>query len=436
MLTANHMTTNSPSDGKAPTRHGRTQGPSSKPDGSFMSSIYRLQEGIDRRWRAAQYREPDFPTIAGEELTNAALGQQFSELEIVDWIHSARSLPKQLDPKSKFGNPPITLTRTKNFLIDLYFWVGTNTALHDHGFSGAFANLVGQSLQVEYEFAPTSAPTRSNLGFGNLRLKEIELIAPGRVQLILSGDHFIHAVWHLDMPTITVVVRTLKSTGVVQKEYHYPGIVTLKNYSEPDIVRKRKREMFLYLFVRNHPHKVELATKLVAEADDVDRLWYLNVLRNPAVCPPDAKETCTHSLFRGVHGRWLEQAANGPSVQNLLRDTRFDRATKWEHRLLVALLCALRQKSRIMNWLAKHAVDLASDARVAQFLSEMFAAGVLRSEIDGLPPQILLMMLENSRDEDTLAKLSNDMNPDEESLVLLAQEIPRLRSLPLWRELF
>src|SRR5262249_49930783 len=48
----------------------------------------------------------------------------------------------------------------------------------------------------------------SRLLLGDVRLKRVELLTRGAIRPILSGNRFIHALFHLDRPSVTIVVRT------------------------------------------------------------------------------------------------------------------------------------------------------------------------------------------------------------------------------------
>src|SRR5688572_6537914 len=117
-----------------------------------VKALARIGEDIERRWAARNYRRQYFEHIAAECLLAASFDRQFDEEEIIAWVNSAASLPQQLDPRSNFGQPPLTVWRTDRFVVDLYFWVDTETSIHDHSFSGAFTNLMGQSLNCTYQF--------------------------------------------------------------------------------------------------------------------------------------------------------------------------------------------------------------------------------------------------------------------------------------------
>jgi hypothetical protein len=117
-----------------------------------LSPLARLGEEIERRWAGHSYRRRFFHHIAADCLREAAFHRQFDEDKIIAWVKRAASLPEQLDPRGSFGQPPLTVWRTDRFVLDLYFWVDTETSVHDHAFSGAFTNLTGNSLNCAYHF--------------------------------------------------------------------------------------------------------------------------------------------------------------------------------------------------------------------------------------------------------------------------------------------
>src|SRR3712207_292666 len=122
----------------------RARGRGRLPEG--VAALARIGEDLERRWAARGHRRRCFHDLAAESLRAASFHRQFDEEEIIDWVNRAPSLPRQFDPRSSFGQPPLTVWAAEHFVLDLYFWVDTDTSIHDHSFSGAFTNLSGHSL--------------------------------------------------------------------------------------------------------------------------------------------------------------------------------------------------------------------------------------------------------------------------------------------------
>ncbi len=126
----------------------------------LIDIVRQLGEEVEKAWARADYALDTFAPIAAGDLERYALHEQFDLGEFSDWLSQTGELAKQLDLRSKFGDPPITLWRSSRFVIDIYFWIEPETALHDHGFAGAFTNLAGESLHCIYSLGSARSNPR------------------------------------------------------------------------------------------------------------------------------------------------------------------------------------------------------------------------------------------------------------------------------------
>jgi len=184
-----------------------------------IPSVRRLAGRLDRAWLRARRSPAAFPRLAAEALTEARLHESFGLDAFLETMWAARTLPEQLSRDERFGQPPLTLVRKPGFLIDLYFWRSPSTSLHSHGFRGAFTILQGLSLQADYRFVSSGSPP-APVRTGDLALKGVRLLAPGCVEPITTD--LAHRVWHLSMPTLSLVARTTRREA--QTTYWEPGL--------------------------------------------------------------------------------------------------------------------------------------------------------------------------------------------------------------------
>src|ERR1051325_11217103 len=168
---------------------------------------------IEGAWRAVDYDAARFPDIAGRALTDASLPRRLTPDEIVRWALGPVVLPQQRDLKANFGQPPLTLFHGRRFFIDALHWIDGTTTIHQHSFSGAFQVLAGSSIETQYAFTP-SRPFNAHFVIGRLDVTSTRLHRAGDVTPIRSGPNgLLHSLFHLDRPSITIVVRTLKDPG-------------------------------------------------------------------------------------------------------------------------------------------------------------------------------------------------------------------------------
>ena len=164
-----------------------------------MEAFQQLGAEIESLWLAQNYSEEALPAIAADALKRADLPSKLSAWDVVDWSLKQTRLPPQHDVHGKFGDPPITIYAGSRFNIDLYFWFEGTTAIHQHGFCGAFQVLLGSSIHSWYEF-DLREKVNTFFEIGDIRLKVCEILEVGDVQEIWGGRQYIHSLFHLDRP--------------------------------------------------------------------------------------------------------------------------------------------------------------------------------------------------------------------------------------------
>ena len=101
--------------------------------------------------------------------------------------------------------------RGRGFYIDVLFWLDGTTNIHQHGFWGAFQVLAGSSVHCRFGF-DLAEEINHRLRIGKLRLLETELLGLGAIRKILGGELFIHSLFHLDRPSVSIVIRCPATT--------------------------------------------------------------------------------------------------------------------------------------------------------------------------------------------------------------------------------
>src|SRR5205807_1953880 len=100
------------------------------------------------------------------------------------------------------------------------FWMDGTTAIHEHAFTGAFGVLHGSSVQSTYSFTPEKAASQ-RLVVGQTQFLTSELLNRGDIRAIHSGQSLIHSLFHLDRPSVSIVVRSSSKLGDVRPQYFY-----------------------------------------------------------------------------------------------------------------------------------------------------------------------------------------------------------------------
>lgn len=410
----------------------RARGGARLPKG--VAALARIGEEIERRWAGRGHRHHFFHQIAADCLRASEFRRQFDEDEIIAWVNRAASLPRQLDPRSSFGQPPLTVWGTDRFVLDIYFWVDTETSVHDHSFSGAFTNLTGHSLNTTYRFERAERAGEGLLT-GSLLLERADYVQPGEVCPIVAGPKFIHRVWHLDCPTITLVARTIKRPPRLSQFTYFPQGMAVQYRPRPPVEFQRRRELMGYLFRRRHPRRVALAEETLARA----RGWQLFTLLSDLMLG-HMKETEDAPELDGLIARlpaacrpWRDTALAVMRAADPLKSVYWHRLRRTEHRLLIALLGTYSERRQVTEWLARHGHADDWRATLTTWLSEMDADQALRLRLGSARAEIITHLLRGLPDAEVLRELRRTYTIPDSEADLLAQGFKRFRELPFLR---
>ena len=193
---------------------------------------------IEQRWKEHSYDEKLFPDIAAEALAETAPERHVSPWEIIRWVFTTTHIPGQQDVAGEFGDPPITLYSGPRFHIDVYYWLDGTTSIHQHSFCGAFQVLLGSSLHSSYRFVPKQE-INEHFIIGDILLENVELLEQGKIKRILPGRNYIHSLFHLDRPSVSICIRTYYTvSGTPQYKYHKPYFAVDPFFREPLTIKQ------------------------------------------------------------------------------------------------------------------------------------------------------------------------------------------------------
>ena len=187
---------------------------------------------------------------------------------VLDCLVRDGGMPVQRHPSDPFGEPPTVMYFNQGLEVQALTWLDGSTVIHDHGFDGAFRVAQGSSLHVEYSFLPGESLADGRLHIGELTMRSSEVLVAGDVRPIVSGAEFIHALFHLECPSLTIVVRNMPSeTTAPQLEYRQPGLAFEDTRSE---ARLSMRLRGLRSLRRVDPDEADRAVRELVDTED---LW-------------------------------------------------------------------------------------------------------------------------------------------------------------------
>jgi hypothetical protein len=251
------------------------------------------------------------------------------------------------------------------------------TAIHQHEFSGAFHVMHGSSIHAHYEFEK-ARPITPHIRIGNLRMKKMELLESRRAVPIASGQQDIHSLFHLDSPSVTVVVRTQHDPGTgPQLNYLPPHIAIDPHFS--DTLMMRRKQLLDVLAQADDPGYVDLVKEMIADLDfergfSVLHHCMANLKQMNEWAPVIRSFEKKHgALAAGVAATLKEDERR--SVIKGLRSTIIEP----EHRFFLALLMNAPTRAELLSLVAQRFPNEAPAAVVLRWveqLTEMSDEGV------------------------------------------------------------
>ena len=179
-----------------------------------------LGRAVEAAWKHANYTQRALPELAADALQDACLPERLSPHDVLDW---AVTTPQRGVSERSFGDASLIVYDNPRFYIEVLGWHEGSTAIHDHGFAGAFQVFQGSSVHAAYDFTPDTHV--DGLHLGELSLSHAEHLSQGSIRPIASGRAFIHALFHLEDPTYSVIVRSRLDLSVQpQLRYLPPSI--------------------------------------------------------------------------------------------------------------------------------------------------------------------------------------------------------------------
>lgn len=222
-----------------------------------------LGRSVYVRWKAVDFSLEAFPGIATKALSekppakHADLGKLMVDFLLND--------DQPYQSSSGFGQPELIVHDNPKFYIQALFWMDGTTDIHQHGFSGAFHVMAGSSLHARYHFLKPRAVT-PRFRLGDLKLRETHLLPTGTTVPIESGDGCIHSLFHLETPSVTIVIRTHNDPGTDPQFTYLPPHVALDPIQN-DTLTLRRKQLLDVLEQTGDPSYPELVLRMICELD-------------------------------------------------------------------------------------------------------------------------------------------------------------------------
>lgn len=328
-----------------------------------------LGEQVEADYRRHNYNETDLPAIAAAALDKFDNQFSFDAAAIAAFL-ATTPLPQQ--PKLGFSNLPITVFRRREFYIEILVWTQATTAVHQHGFSGAFRVLQGSSLHTTFTFTPHTTVSPDCI-VGAVVPQHTEYLSTGAVREISPGSEgLIHSLYHLENPSLTLVVRS-QGHAKYHPQYSY-----------------RRPHLALNTFRLEKDEQVVMMAKLLHVVQQVDR-DHLGQIWRDQIARFDFPRLAWMLL---THGRYLPNETSQQTFLDQARQT---------HGPLVDLLEETAQFQTTLTQISQSR-ELLSDPDLRYFLA----------------------LLMNAKDRAALLDMVQVRYPDQDPQACCAQWLARL----------
>jgi len=309
-----------------------------------MNSYFeKLGRTVLERWQERNFSLEVFPELTRTAIDEAPPSENVDIEELIREFLLNDDQPFQSE--SSFGQPELIAFNDTRFYIQILFWLEGTTEIHQHEFSGAFHVMGGSSVHSEFDFVGARSVT-PHIRTGDLRVKRIELLETGRTVPITSGRGCIHSLFHLDTPSITMVIRTHHDPGTGPQYNYLPPHIAI-NPLHADSLTARRKQLLDVLETTEDPdygtHVNEMMGRL-----DFERGF--NMLRHamPRLKELDEWDEVL-ATFQSKHG---ELALGVPdTLAECLRRETISRMRHFivnpEHRFFLALLMNVQNRADI-----------------------------------------------------------------------------------------
>ena len=335
-----------------------------------MESFQRVGDEILRRFRAVELDESAFPDLVVPVLEEARLFESTTLESLVDGVLEAEKLPPASVSKV-FSDAGICVYHDTSFAMEVLTWLDASTMIHAHKFCGAFQVLVGGSLHTQYSFAEERRVSEQ-LSFGRLERSRVEHLVPGSIARIRAGSAFIHRLFHLERPSLSLVVRTFVQGAVPQYAYLEPGIRYDPFRRPPELDQRIK--LLRVLERLDHPGFVERLKRRILGSDLYSSFYYaiefVHALRAKGLLD---------EVLPAIRERFREQAPILEAAAD--QRWRYERiigmrgtVTDPEHRFFLALLLNASDRSELFDLIRTRYRTDAPEETAVRWIEELSGA--------------------------------------------------------------
>jgi hypothetical protein len=309
----------------------------------------KLGDSVYDQWKRVNFDLTLFPEIARKALEKS---NPAKHVDLTGLIHEFLLRDEQpFQTSSGFGQPELIAYDNPKFYIQLLFWLYGTTDIHQHEFSGAFHVMEGSSIHSHYDFVNVR-PVTPHFRTGDLKLKNVQILETGSTVPITSGKSCIHSLFHLETPSVTVVLRTHSDPGTGPQFTYLPPHVALDPVHH-DALTMRRKQLLDVLERTGSADYADLVAEMVRDLD-FERGFF--ILQNCIGHLGNLGEwDRIWSLFEKKHGSLAAPLA--PTFREIIRRDALTSLRSSigdvEHRFFLALLLNVGTREEILRMIGR-----------------------------------------------------------------------------------
>lgn len=326
-----------------------------------------LGRTVLQRWKRVNFSLEKFPGIAKKALEETPPSAKVDLATLIeDFLLNDEKPPQS---QSGFGQPELVAFDHPRFYIQILFWMDGTTDIHQHEFSGAFHVMHGSSIHAHFTFENGRSIT-PHLRVGDVCMKRIELLPTGRTVSIISGSSCIHSLFHLDTPSVTIVVRTHNDPGTGPQFNYLPPHIAM-DPMHTDTLTMRRKQLLDLLEQTGDPGYAKIVFEMI-KVLDYERGFY--VLQH---CMGHLQDlggwVAVFGAFRKKHGKLAEGIAT--TLDEGLRRDRIKQMrgtiSEPEHRFFLALLMNAPTRAAVLKIVKQRFSEQAGTDTILRWAEEL-----------------------------------------------------------------
>jgi len=400
----------------------------------------KLGDTIERCWQETGRDHAAFAAIAARCVSDNPPAEYVATDEVIHTVCKATSLAAQRNLRSPFGQPPLTVYAGTDFYIELLFWVDSTTSIHQHAFSGAFHVLEGSSVETRYRF-DVGERLSPGLATGRLEPLGVKHLTRGCTERIDMGPGFIHSLFHLHRPSVSVVVRTDRDPAAPAQFNYSAGGFAYDPFFD-DALLVRKMQILEMLERTGNEGRFERAFEAIAPASPHAAFSLLGAAKSD-----DPRFEALLERLREAHpevtrcfSAHLAEQARERAIISLRSAIRVP-----EHRFLLALLLTVPRRTDVLKIIGQAHPKTPPADTIVRWLSELANESFARfgnrylpsAQLDETTLVVFRTLLDGLSDADALLHLEAEFGTEQvrQNRAELLELILALRGSVLFRNL-